>query len=45
MKDKIFNQYLYYILIAIVSVLAILVFPMLGSELGLSLDIPNTAAG
>lgn len=45
MKDKVFNQYLYYILIGIISVLAILVFPMLGSELGLALDIPDTIAG
>ena len=45
MSNKLFNQYLYYVIIAIVSVLAILVFPMLGSELGLALDIPDTIAG
>ena len=45
MQNKVFNQYLYYILIGIISVLAILVFPMLGSELGLALDIPDTIAG
>ena len=42
--DKINRNY-YYIMVAVVSVLALFVLPLLGSASGLSLNLPNTTAG
>lgn len=39
------NQYLYYIIIAIVSIISIVVFPMIGSDLGVEITFPNTIIG
>lgn len=39
------KQYQFYVIIAVVSLLALFVIPMLGSELGLAFKIPNTVAG
>lgn len=44
MKEK-FNQYIYYVIICCVSLIAIIVFPLLSSEVGLELDLPDTAMG
>lgn len=40
-----FNKYLYYGVIVIVSLVVLFFFPMLGSEVGLAWNLPNTAAG
>lgn len=40
-----FGNYIYYIIIAVVSILAVFILPMLGSELGLKWNIPNTIIG
>ena len=42
--DKI-NQNYYYIIVAIISALALFVFPLLGSTPGLALNLPDTVAG
>ena len=42
--DKI-NQNYYYIIVAVISVLALFVLPLLGSTTGLSLNLPDTTAG
>lgn len=42
--DKINRNY-YYIMVAVVSVLALFVLPLLGSASGLSLNLPDTTAG
>lgn len=43
-KDK-FNQYLYYIIIAVISVIALTFLPAIGSTAGLDWNIPTTAVG
>lgn len=43
-KDK-FNQYLYYIIIGIVSVVALVFLPAVGSTAGLAWNIPDTTVG
>lgn len=47
MKDKFdaFRQYQYYVVIVIVSLFALFFLPMLGSEVGVGLKLPNTTAG
>ena len=44
MKEKI-NQSIYYIIIGCVSLIAIIVFPLLSSEVGLDIQLPNTIMG
>ena len=44
MKEKA-KQYQYYILIGVISVVALLFLPMLGTDVGLAFKIPNTFAG
>jgi hypothetical protein len=39
------KQYQYYAIIGIISILALFIIPLLGSEIGLVFDLPNTAAG
>ena len=39
------NNYLYYILIAIVSFIGIGVMPLIGSEIDLAISFPNTVGG
>lgn len=39
------SNYLYYIIIALVSVITIAVFPMMGSEADLAIVFPNTIGG
>lgn len=36
------NQYLYYIIIGVLSVLTIIIFPMIGSEFGIEFSLPDT---
>lgn len=43
-KDK-FNQYLYYIIIAIVSIISLTFLPAVGSTAGLEWTIPTTTVG
>lgn len=43
-KDK-FNQYLYYIIIAIISVVALVFLPAVGSTAGLAWNTPDTTVG
>lgn len=47
MKDKFdkLKQYQYYVVIGIISVFALFFLPMLGSEVGVDLKLPNTVAG
>ena len=40
-----FSQYMYYGIIAVLSVIMLVFFPMLGSEVGLEWKVPNTKAG
>lgn len=40
-----YNNYIYYIIIGIISLLSVTILPALGSEVGLAFVIPNTAAG
>lgn len=40
-----FKQYQYYIIIGVVSVIALLFLPLIGSEAGLAWKIPDTLAG
>lgn len=40
-----FNQYLYYGIIAIISLLTLFIVPLLGSEIGLVWNVPDTVAG
>ena len=42
---KALNQYMYYALIAVISLLILFVVPLLGTGIGLSWNIPNTPAG
>ena len=42
--DKI-KQYLYYFLIGIISLIALIFIPMLGTSVGLDWNVPNTAVG
>lgn len=42
--DKI-KQYLYYFLIGIISLIALVFIPMLGTSVGLDWNVPNTAVG
>lgn len=42
--DKI-RQYMYYFIIGIISLIALLFLPMLGSTVGLAWNIPNTTVG
>jgi predicted PurR-regulated permease PerM len=44
MQEKI-NQYLYYIIIGVLSFISVTILPMLGSEVGLQWNIPTTTAG
>ena len=39
------GQYLYYFIIGIVSFVALVFLPMLGSEVGLEWNVPNTTVG
>lgn len=45
MEDKKWTNYLYYILIGILSFISLVFLPMIGSELGMSFNFPTTAAG
>ena len=40
-----FRNYLYYILIGVISILVLVFVPMIGSEAGLGFNFPNTASG
>lgn len=40
-----FNRYLYYGVIVLISLIVLFFFPMLGSEVGLEFNLPNTWAG
>lgn len=42
---KTFKEFQYYIIIGVISVVALLFLPMLGSEVGLGFKVPNTIAG
>jgi hypothetical protein len=42
---KITTQYLYYAIIALISIVMLFFLPMLGSEIGLQFEFPDTAAG
>ena len=42
--DK-WQQYQYYVIIGIVSLVALFFLPMVGSEVGLAFQLPNTVAG
>lgn len=44
MGDKV-KQWLYYFLIGIISLVSLMFLPMLGSELGLAWNLPNTVVG
>lgn len=44
MKEK-FNQYIYYFIIFCVSLITILVFPLLSSDIGIELGLPDTLMG
>lgn len=39
------HQYTYYVIIGIASLFALIFLPMLGSEVGLGFDVPNTTVG
>lgn len=39
------HQYTYYVIIGIASLFALIFLPMLGSEVGLGFDVPDTAVG
>ena len=43
--DKKWNDYLYYALIGVISIISLLFLPMIGSDVGLAFKIPNTVAG
>lgn len=45
MNDKKWTNYLYYILIGVLSFISLVFLPMLGSELGMSFNFPTTTAG
>lgn len=45
MNRSFFSQYLYYCLIAIVSLVVLFFLPMLGSEVGLAWKVPTTPVG
>lgn len=45
MDDKKWTNYLYYILIGVLSFVALLFLPMVGSEIGMSFSFPTTVAG
>lgn len=42
---KLYNEYINYCLIGVVSFIALLFLPMVGSEAGLQVKLPDTAAG
>ena len=44
MKEK-FDQYIYYFIIFCVSLITIIVFPLLSSDIGLELGFPDTLIG
>ena len=44
-NKKIINQWLYYFIIGIISLIALLFLPMVGSEIGLGWAVPNTVVG
>lgn len=44
-KLKVLKQYEYYIIIGIISLVALFFFPMIGSEAGLAWTLPDTTAG
>lgn len=44
-KNPILQQYSNYVIITISSILALIFFPMLGSEIGMGFILPNTTAG
>lgn len=44
MKNK-WTQYMYYAIIAVVSLIMLVFMPMIGSEIGLQWNIPDTKAG
>lgn len=43
--DKKWTNYLYYILIGVLSFISLVFLPMVGSELGMSFNFPTTTAG
>lgn len=45
MDNKKWTNYLYYILIGVLSFISLVFLPMLGSELGISFNFPTTTAG
>lgn len=45
MDEKKWTNYLYYILIGVLSFVALLFLPMVGSEIGMSFNFPTTVAG
>lgn len=44
-EKKIFQDYLHYVIIAILSCISLFVFPFIGSALDVGLSLPNTSAG
>ena len=44
-KNPVLQQYSNYVIIAVCSILALIFFPFLGSELGMAIVLPNTLAG
>lgn len=44
-KNPLLQQYTNYIIIAVCSILALIFFPMLGSEVGMAFVLPTTVAG
>lgn len=45
MLNKVFNQYVYYVLITVLSLICLFFLPMLGSTAGLSFSLPTTTVG
>lgn len=43
--NTIYKQYLYYIIIGIISFITLVFMPMIGSDANLGFDLPQTAAG
>ena len=44
-RDKKWTQYMYYILIGVISFIALVFLPMFGSEIGMAFTFPTTVAG
>ena len=42
---RFFNLYMWYAIIFVLSMVSLFILPMMGAEVGLSLELPNTVAG